>query len=186
MPTGRTTPRPKANRYQEPKDSDERDRRVTDVVPAAEREGGSPEEDRAGERPAEGLDQQGVGDERRRQHQDRAPVAAPGELDVLAALRLATAAAGDVQGEEGGDDHQQAADDDRDGGGADRATGDPALRQQQRLDDDEEAQSPQEQGHSVLGAALLPGAAGGGRTHARPSSLMTASTRSLSSVEERR
>ena len=57
------------------------------------------------------------------EHEDRAPVGAAGELDVLAALGLTAAAAEDVQGEEAGDDHQQAADDDRDGGGADGARG---------------------------------------------------------------
>src|SRR4051812_14943648 len=160
---------------------DQRDDGVPDVAPAAEREGGAPEEDRAGERPAERLDQQRVGDERRREHQHGAPVGAAPELDVLATLRLTAATAGDVEGEEGGDDNQQRADHDRDGGGADRPPGDLALRQEDRLDDDEEAESPQEQGHSVLGAALLPGAAGGGRTHTRPSVLMTDSTRSLSS-----
>ena len=71
MPTGRTTPRPKANRYQEPKDSTSAMTRVPDVVPAAEREGRAPEEDRAGDGPAERLDQQRVGDEGRREHERR-------------------------------------------------------------------------------------------------------------------
>ena len=43
---------------------------------------------------------------------------------------------------------------------------------------------PEEQGHSVLGAALLPGAAGGGRGHARPRSVSTPSTRLLSSLRK--
>src|SRR5215207_9740042 len=81
-----------------PEGQDERDHSVADVVPAAEREGGTPEQDRAGDGPAEGLDQQRVRDERRRKHEDGAPVAAPRELDVLAALRLTAASAGDVEG----------------------------------------------------------------------------------------
>ena len=135
MPTGRLMPRPRANRYQEPTDRTTAMNDVTDVVPAAEREGRPPEEDRAGEGPAERLDEQRVRDERGREHADGAPVGAAAELDVLAALGLATAAAAHVDGEEDADDDQQAADDDRDAAGRRPGRGRSGSPAEQRRDD---------------------------------------------------
>src|SRR3954447_10672667 len=162
----------------------EGDDHVPHVVPAAEGERGTPEQDGAGEHPAEALDQQRVGDEGGSDEADGAPVGAAAELDVLTALGLTAAAAQHVDGEEDAHDEQQAAHDHGDCGGADGAAGDPAFGQEQRLDDDEETQRPEEHGHSELGAALLLGAAGGGGTHARPSSLRTDSTRLFSSLRK--
>ena len=135
MPTGRLMPRPRANRYQEPTRQDERDDRVADVVPAAEGEGRSR---RRGSRRRSASRarsmSRALATNAADQHGDGAPVAAAGEVDVLAALRLAAAAAEDVDGEE--DRRRRRAGCRRRSGprrGRPGPRAMPALRQEQRL-----------------------------------------------------
>ena len=100
-------PRPRKKRYQDPTESTIEIRAIAEVVPAAEGVGGPEEQDRPGDRPAEPVDEQGVGDERADEQADGAPVAAVAEVDVLAALGLTPPTAEQVDGEQDGHQDQQ-------------------------------------------------------------------------------
>ena len=185
MPTGRLDAEAEDEQVPGAERQDERDHGVADVVPAAEREGRAPEQDRAGDRPAERLDEQGVGDEGRREQADGAPVAAARlrstssppsgsprpPRNTSRARKTATTTSrlpttiGTAAGPTGPRD-------------------DPALGQEQRCDDDEEAEAPRNRAtpYSERPCSRVP--PWGGRTHARPSSLSTPATRSLSSVRK--
>src|SRR6478735_4940792 len=83
------------------------DQRIAVHAAAAEGEGGAPEEQGPGDGEAGRLDQGGGAEEDPGQQQHRAPVGRFGQVDVLAALRLAPAPAQHVDGEQRGY-HQQA------------------------------------------------------------------------------
>src|SRR5258705_6012447 len=68
---------------------------VADVVPAAQDRCRTGKQQRAGDRPAERLDEQDHRNEQADEHPDRAPVARAVRVDVLARIRLADRSAGD-------------------------------------------------------------------------------------------
>src|SRR6267142_284275 len=68
---------------------------VADVVPIAQDRCRTGEQQRAGDHPAERVDEQDHRDEQADEHPDRAPVARAVRVDVLARIRLADRPAGD-------------------------------------------------------------------------------------------
>jgi hypothetical protein len=133
-----------------------RDERVPVGAPAAEREGGSPEEQRARDGETERLDEHGRGEEDPGEQQHRTPVGRFGQVDVLAGLRLAVAAAQDVHGEQGGDDEQPGADDDRHGLRPDGpALGDVDVHGE-RVGQDQHAERQQQDADAEFGVLAQP------------------------------